>query len=240
MSLGYTCEFNTSIGWVLAWSEKLPVGAEYRGITQVTEAAAETMNRITRTAAIMPSTKVSPTGSETEYMARIGDSAAWMQNLDPMPDTGTLALNSVWRWGGKAWKVIGQGFDRAIYGGDPAQYVSLCAEKRDPFRVAPWTTTGQFTAYMLANDITGLPEQCTHLGFTWQTRRNLNTWEPGGSDSGWLKISHLPAAWIHVGNEGYPLNWEVTHTGRLWRSPTNNNFWEPIAPQWTNIGPAPA
>jgi hypothetical protein len=203
MIYGYTFELDVGGVWTLAWSGKLPSGA-VRGITDVTEVAAATIDRQARTLALMPSTKV----------------------------------NSVWSWGGKAWKVIGAGFDRAINGGDPSVYVSLCVEKRDPYRVGPWTTTGQFTAYMITNDITGLPERCTHVGKTWETRRNLNTWEPGTSDSGWMQISSRPAPWIHVGNEGYPLAWEVTHTGRLWRSPSANNFWEPIAPQWTDIGTA--
>jgi hypothetical protein len=240
MSLGYTYEFNTSDGWILAWSEALPTGPNVRGVAEVTTADAELTNRQARTAAIMPSTKVSATAVETEWLATMGDAAAWAHSIPPMPNTGVLAVNSVWRYGNKVYKVIGQGFDRTTFPADPAIYTSLCAEKRNPFLILPWTITGQFTAYMLANEVTGLPESCTHLGFTWQTRRNLNTWEPGGSDSGWLKISNLPAPWIHVGNEGYPLNWEVTHVGRLWRAASNNLFWEPGVFGWTDIGAAPA
>jgi hypothetical protein len=240
MSLGYTYEFNTSEGWILAWSEALPTaGPNVRGVSEVTTADAELTDRQARTAAILPATKVGATGTETEWLATVGDAAAWAHSILPMPNSGVLALNSIWRYGSKVYKVIGLGFDRAIFSGDPAIYTSLCAEKRNPFLISPWTLTGQFTAYMLANDVTGLPEQCTHVGFTWQTRRNTNTWEPGTSDSGWLKISNLPAPWYHVGNEGYPLNWQTTQTGRLWRNDSANNFWQPGVFGWTDIGAAP-
>jgi hypothetical protein len=241
MSLGYTCELNAGGVWTLARSESLPSGAQYRGVAEITEADAEIMDRAARTAAIMPATKVNPTGRETEWLATVGDAAAWSANIPAMPNEGVLAVGTVWGWGGKAWEVIGQGFDRAIYGGDPAVYVSLCVEQRDPFRIGPWTTTGQFTAYMLANDITGLPECCTHVGKTWQTRRNLNTWEPGSASSGWLQISGIPAPWYHVGNEGYPVDWQVTHNGATWENPTEGEFREPGTPgaSWIDQTPAP-
>lgn len=167
----------------------------------------------------------------------------WAGALTELPDTGTVDVGTWWLWQGKIVKIIGAGFNRAVWGGDPEQYVSLASVKRDPWVVLPWAITGQFTAYMKVNEITGMPDRCTHNGETWESRRNTNTWEPPASpadtDRGWLQVSNTPAPWVHIGNEGYPVGWQVTHNGKLWQNPTEGTFWEPGVAIWTDMGAHP-
>jgi hypothetical protein len=104
--------------------------------------------------------------------------------------------------------------------------------------VEVWTQpTGGDGKYPLIDTATGLAYRVLHLGQTWENRRTLNTSEPSTSGSGWMQVSNLPAPWYFLGNEGYPLNWEVRHNGRLWRSTSAGNFWEPGVALWTDLGP---
>jgi hypothetical protein len=84
-------------------------------------------------------------------------------------------------------------------------------------------------------------EERAHAGQAWRNRRANNTQQlaPGTNGSGWLRISNLPAPWYNLGNEGYPVSWEVTHNGKLWRAGSDNLFWEPGVFGWTDLGPAP-
>ena len=72
----------------------------------------------------------------------------------------------------------------------------------------------------------------THKDATWESRRDNNVWEPGTSDSGWLRTEPYPSAWYYLGGEGYPLDWEVLHKGDLWRNTSANNHWEPGVWGW--------
>jgi hypothetical protein len=167
-------------------------------------------------------------------------SIAWAQALPTLPDSGNVQAGSYYLYDGEIVYII-QAHNRGTFGGSPFQTgrESITRLFRDPWRVYPWKAPiDQFDAYLLMNAITGAPDEATHAGQTWRTRRNNNTWTPGTSDSGWMRISNLPAPWIHVGNEGYPLGWEVTHNGRRWQAGSANLFWEPGVFGWTDIGPA--
>ena len=42
-----------------------------------------------------------------------------------------------------------------------------------------------------------------------------------------------------LGNEAYPLSWEVTHNGKEWVSTAPFNVWEPGVAGWTEKAPEP-
>ena len=75
----------------------------------------------------------------------------------------------------------------------------------------------------------------THNDATWESRRDNNVWEPGTSDSGWLRTEPYPSAWYYLGGEGYPLDWEVLHKGSTWRNTSAGNHWEPSVWGWTKL-----
>ena len=75
----------------------------------------------------------------------------------------------------------------------------------------------------------------THNDATWKSRRDNNTWEPGTSDSGWLRTEPYPSAWYYLGGEGYPLDWQVTHKGSTWRNTSAGNTYEPGVWGWTKL-----
>lgn len=86
-----------------------------------------------------------------------------------------------------------------------------------------------------AQDSYALDAQATHVGATWQSRRNNNVWEPGTNNSGWLRIEPYPSAWYYLGSEGYPLDWRVYHKDKTWRCTSNNNFYEPGVWGWAVV-----
>ena len=75
----------------------------------------------------------------------------------------------------------------------------------------------------------------THNNATWESRRANNVWEPGTSDSGWLRTEPYPSDWYYLGGEGYPLDWEVHHNGYLWRNTLAGNHWTPGVWGWTQV-----
>jgi hypothetical protein len=163
---------------------------------------------------------------------------AWANALQPLPSAGVVQAGTYWAHDGNLIFII-QTHNRSTFGGDPAQYPALARNYRNPWQRKPWKQpTDQFDAYRLVNAITGLPDECSHAGQDWRTRRDNNVWQPGTGDGGWMRISNLPAPWLHVGNEGYPLGWQVTHNGRLWQSAAAGNFWQPGVALWTDIGAA--
>jgi hypothetical protein len=86
-----------------------------------------------------------------------------------------------------------------------------------------------------AGDAYTTDDEVTHNGEDWRSRRVVNVYEPGTSNSGWYQISNTPAPWVHVGNEGYPTPWTVTHNGKTWSNPSANNFWEPGVAIWVEV-----
>lgn len=129
------------------------------------------------------------------------------------------------------------------YGGWSAQslislgHLVLAAPPSSP---QPWVQpTGAQDAYAVETIV-------THNGSDWWNRRASNVNEPGTTQAGWLRLTPDPAAWIHIGNEGYPplhpvsgQPMRVIHNGTLWRNDAAGNFWEPGVAIWTNEGPAP-
>jgi len=73
----------------------------------------------------------------------------------------------------------------------------------------------------------------THDGDTWESRRANNVWEPGTSDSGWLRTDPYPSDWYYLGGEGYPADWQVHHEGYVWTNTSAGNHWEPGVWGWT-------
>jgi hypothetical protein len=92
MSLGYTYEMSTADGWILAWSEALPVGPNVRGVTAISDVSAKTSDRTARTAALVPQGKDGSkmTANEAEWLAKIGDMVkAVAEKVAEKPAEGT-------------------------------------------------------------------------------------------------------------------------------------------------------
>jgi hypothetical protein len=179
-----------------------------------------------------------PISDQGYTAANIAGRAAleWAGDLLPLPATGNVTAGTYWYYGDEIVYVI-QTHNRSTFGGDPFQYASLNRLYRNPWRRYAWhQPIDQYDSFLLVNAITGLPDETDHAGQSWRTRRNNNVWTPGTSDSGWMRVSNLPAPWVHVGNEGYPLGWQVTHNGHLWQASANNVFWEPGVALWSDLG----
>lgn len=119
--------------------------------------------------------------------------------------------------GGALWWVI-QPFDRAVFGAALATYPALARQARVPGEVAPWVQPiDQFDAYQSVNPFTGLPDQVTHGGKTWNCLTADNSATPGVS--GWREDGAYPA-WVQPtgAHDAYPLNALVSHLGANYRS----------------------
>lgn len=116
-----------------------------------------------------------------------GQNATWGGDAVDMPESGTVQPG-LYRYGNEMRRVI-QAIDRDTYGGDPAQYQSLCRIARDPRRVLPWRQPiDGFDAYR--KDTPWGPERVTHNGDTWEVTDaddgGNNVWVPG--QFGWSKV----------------------------------------------------
>jgi hypothetical protein len=80
-------------------------------------------------------------------------------------------------------------------------------------------------------------QEVNHNGSNWRNRRANNFNEPSTTNQGgWLKISGTPYEWYAVGNEGYPLDFQVLYQGVLKNSILNNNFYDPtVGVAWINV-----
>jgi hypothetical protein len=112
--------------------------------------------------------------------------ATWGADAPELPETGTVQPG-LYRYGESEMRRIIQAHDRTVYGGDPAQYASLCRVARDPRRALPWRQPiDEFDAYQLD---TGFgPERVTHAGKTWETTVANNVWEPGTAGT-WQELN---------------------------------------------------
>mgnify|MGYP001037345332 CR=1 FL=1 len=106
-----------------------------------------------------------------------------------LPSTGTVTAGSLYQFEEKLWSVI-QTFSRTTYPAHPSTYPALIRRAHVPGEVEPWKQPlDQFDAYKLVNPFNGLPDKCTHNGFTWKVTgadgSGNNGWEPGVF--GWTK-----------------------------------------------------
>lgn len=116
-------------------------------------------------------------------------SAQWGAQAPELPD-GPVTANTIYQHDGGLWLVI-QAHDRAVFGGDPAQYPALIRRMRRPGEVLPWKQPiDAFSGYKLVNPFTGEPDRCTHNGQTWEVAQadgaGNNIWEPGAF--GWAPV----------------------------------------------------
>ena len=115
--------------------------------------------------------------------------AKWGAQVPPLPSTGVLLANALYRFEGNLWFVI-QNFDRGVYSAHPSAYQALICRIGEPGVVcAWWQPIYAFDAPKLVNPFTGKPDQRTHNGFTWKVTQadgaGNNVWEPGVF--GWTK-----------------------------------------------------
>lgn len=146
-------------------------------------------------AAVMTIPSVTVERSNGDPVARTqaiisGKGAVWGDQAAPLPASGIVTKNSMYRSGGGLWSVI-QTFNRTTYPADPSTYQSLIREVHEPGKVKPWKQPiDQYDAYKLVNPFNGKPDQCTYGGFTWKVTgadgSGNNVWEPGVF--GWVKI----------------------------------------------------
>lgn len=118
-------------------------------------------------------------------------SAKWGAQAPELPSTGIVTAGNLYRYGeNELWSVI-QTFSRTTYGAAPATYPSLIRKVHQPGVVEAWKQPiDQYDAYKLVNPFNGLPDQCTHNGFTWKVTgadgSGNNVWEP--NVYGWTKV----------------------------------------------------
>ena len=108
----------------------------------------------------------------------------------PLPATGTLQAEALYRFEENLWYVI-QTFDRTVYSAHPSTYPSLICRIGEPgVACAWWQPLYSYDAPRLANVFTGKPDQRKHNGFTWKVTQadgaGNNVWEPGVF--GWTKV----------------------------------------------------
>jgi hypothetical protein len=166
---------------------------------------------------------------------------AWAAARPALPSSGTLAVGATYTYGGEMWRVL-QAFNRSTFNAEPSTYPSLIRLLRSPVRRYAWAQPiDQYDAYLLVNALTGQPDEVTHAGQSWRTRRNNNVWTPGASDSGWMQISGSPVPWYYLGAEGYPVGTQVTYNGHRWQALTANTNWAPgvVGGQFQDLGVYP-
>ena len=80
-----------------------------------------------------------------------------------------------------------QSHDRAIYGGDPAQYAALIRRVRIPGVVEAWKQPlDQFDAYHKTNPFTGYGDECLWSdGKVYRSTIDNNVWSPAAYPQGW-------------------------------------------------------
>jgi hypothetical protein len=146
-------------------------------------------------------------------------SLEWVQ---PTGAHDTYDIGMLRNHGGSLWISL---IDANVWEPGVANWREVVAEGSLPAWVQP---TGAGDAYTTDDEV-------THNGEDWRSRRVVNVYEPGTSNSGWYQISNTPPPWVHVGNEGYPTPWTVTHNGKTWSNPSANNFWEPGVAIWVEV-----
>lgn len=172
-------------------------------------------------------------------------------NAPPLPTQGNALAGTIYAFERdgvrELWYCI-QTFNRSTFSAPPETYPALIRRQRIPGEVLPWVQAlDQFGAYNAVNPFTGEADRCIHVGKWWMTNRNVNVWEPGTPDSGWIETDangnplpepeepEGPPAWKPW--DGYPASLyavgaEVMHNGQHWVSTTPNNHWEPGIYGW--------
>lgn len=122
-----------------------------------------------------------------EATSQAAGSADW--SADAKPLTGTVSPGLYVDGEGVYWWVI-QSYNTAVYP-NPAIIPALIRRAKIPGEALPWVQPlDQFDAYKLVNPFNGLPDKCTHKGFTWKVTgadgSGNNVWEPGVF--GWTKV----------------------------------------------------
>jgi hypothetical protein len=160
-------------------------------------------------------------------------------------NTHPVIAGTLYRWtDGSMWSVISD-HDRAVYGGDPAQYPAIIRRVRDPNVVGPWhQPLDPFDSYRLINPFTGQAEECTKDGKTWFTTLDYNVFEPGTVGAGWadkasgvvpVPVDEWPA-WVPwtsgLNADLYQVGAKVTDEGKRWIANAGNNHWKPGTYGW--------
>jgi hypothetical protein len=160
----------------------------------------------------------------------------FVEQLPALPDA-QVYTGEYYRYGADMWMVI-QPHDRAVFGGDPAQYPALIRKARNPYVIEAWTQPlDQFDAYKKEHPLTGEPERCLHNGQEWVVTGadggGNNVWEPGVF--GWSAVGGTEDGGGPPSNEwapgvAYTAGQVVTYQGSSYecrQSHSSQLGWEP-------------
>jgi hypothetical protein len=119
--------------------------------------------------------------------------ATWGDQAQALPEGGDwpsgshpVTAGQLLRYGTSLWYVI-QSHNRAVYGGDPAQYPALLRRVRNPAVVELWhQPLDQFDSYRTTNPFVGHADECLWTdGKVYRTKIDFNTYSPAGYPAGW-------------------------------------------------------
>jgi hypothetical protein len=160
--------------------------------------------------------------------------AQWGDRAPNLPSTGNTQANTLYRFGDELWLSIVV-FNRTTFSGPPSGLAqSIIRRARRPGEVLPWVQPiDQFDAYNLSNPFTGLPDQVTHSGKTWDCLIANNVSEPGVANWREYVAAGYPA-WLQPTGAGdaYPVGFRVTHLGQNWRNTAPANVFAPGVAGW--------
>lgn len=174
--------------------------------------------------------------------------AKWGAQLPALPSTGTLPVNSMYRWNGDILIVL-QAFSRTTYPADPSTYPALIARAHEPGERRQWKQPGYaFDTYRLVNPFSGKADECTNLGKILRTKIDYNTTNavPGQfwdeiDEAGNVIVPPAPPVeewpawkvWSGHNADRYQVGAKVTHKGDRWVSNIPHNHWAPGVYGWT-------
>ena len=174
--------------------------------------------------------------------------AKWGAQLPELPATGTLPVNSMYRWNGDILIVL-QPLNRTTYPADPSTYPALIARVREPGERRQWKQPGYaFDTYRLVNPFSGKADECINLGKILRTKIDYNTTNavPGQfwdeiDEAGNVIVPPAPPVeewpawkpWTGINADLYQVGAKVSHAGKRWVNATANSHWEPGVYGWT-------
>lgn len=118
--------------------------------------------------------------------------AIWGATAPPLPDTGVVLADTLYRTSRDMFWYVIQQLDRDVYPLPPEEYPAHFARYARPGVVVDWwQPITQYDAPKLVNKFTGLPDQRRHNGQVWKVVQadgaGNNVWEPGVF--GWAVVS---------------------------------------------------